>query len=289
VPTGLTHSTGIDLAPYDHWNFGANVDYGTLHDNLTGAKMERSALGAKVGYGADTVKFASAFEYRVDNMQSTDLSTSERRTWLTKNSLKYQFTPDWRFIGKFNYSDSKSSLGDFYNGGYTEAVAGYGYRPIENDRLNMLMKYTYFYNMPTAGQVTIANTATQFVQKSNIFSLDTIYDLTPRWSVGGKYAYRLGQVSMDRVNPEFFNSRASLYILRADWHVMHEWDAMIEGRMLDLPDAQDRRSGTLLGIYRHLGDNVKLGAGYNFSSFSDDLTDLTYDNRGIFINVIGTM
>jgi hypothetical protein len=94
---------------------------------------------------------------------------------------------------------------------------------------------------------------------------------------------------MDRVNPEFFNSRASLYILRADWHVMHEWDAMIEGRMLDLPDAQDRRSGTLLGIYRHLGDNVKLGAGYNFSSFSDDLTDLTYDNRGIFINVIGTM
>ncbi len=290
VPTGLTHSAGIDLAPNDHWNYGANADYGTLHDNLTGAKMDRSAFGAKVGYGADTVKFASAFEYRVDHMQSSvDLSTSERRTWLTKNSLKYQFTPDWRFIGKFNYSDSKSSLGDFYNGGYTEAVAGYGYRPVENDRLNVLMKYTYFYNVPTTGQVTIANTATQFIQKSNILSLDTLYDLTPRWTIGGKYAYRLGQVSMDRVNPEFFNSRASLYVARADWHVMREWDAMLEWRLLDLPDAQDRRSGNLVGIYRHLNDNFKIGAGYNFTSFSDDLTDLSYTYRGIFINAIGMM
>jgi flagellar motor protein MotB len=289
VPTGLTHSTGVDLAPNDRWNFGASLDVGTLRDNLTSAEMERKAVGAKVGYAFDAVKFASAFEYRVDNIQNPDLSNSERTTWLTKNSLKYQFTPDWRFIGKLNYSDSKSSLGDFYNGSYTEAVAGYGYRPVENDRLNALVKYTYFYNMPSAGQVTIANTAAEFIQKSHILSLDTVYDLTPRWSVGGKYAYRHGQVSMDRTNPEFFDSRASLYIVHADWHVLRHWDALIEGRMLDLPDAQDRRSGALLGIYRHLGDNIKLGAGYNFTSFSDDLTDLTYDNHGIFINLIGKM
>ncbi len=287
VPTGLTHATGVDLAPNDRWNFGASLDYGTLHDNQTGAKMTRKAGGVKMGYAFEAVKLASALEYRVDDMQSPDLSTSERTTWLTKNSLKYQFTPDWRFIGKVNYSNSKSSLGEFYDGKYTEAVAGYGYRPVENDRLNMLMKYTYFYNLPSASQVTIANTAAEFIQKSHIVSVDSLYDLTPRWSVGGKYAYRHGQVSMDRVNPEFFASRASLYILRADWHVVRHWDALIEGRMLDLPDAQDRRSGALLGIYRHLGDNVKLGAGYNFTTFSDDLTDLTYDNHGIFVNLVG--
>ena len=32
--------------------------------------------------------------------------------------------------------------------------------------------------------------------------------------------------------------------------------------------------GVLLGVYRHLGNHIKLGAGYNFSKFSDDLTDL---------------
>jgi hypothetical protein len=31
-----------------------------------------------------------------------------------------------------------------YDGGYTEAVVGYAYRPVNHDRLNALAKYTYF-------------------------------------------------------------------------------------------------------------------------------------------------
>lgn len=288
VPTGMTHSTGVEYAPNDSWNFGAHIDNGTLRDNFTGAKMERSGLGGTMGYGFEAVKVSSAIEFRKDNTQSpVDLSFSERTNWLTKNSLKYQITPDWRFIGKLNYSQSKSSLGEFYDGTYTEAVAGYGYRPVANDRLNMLVKYTYFYNLPSSGQVTIANTAAAFIQKSHIFSLDTIYDLTRSWSVGGKYAHKIGQVSQDRVNPEFFESRADLYIARLDWHFVHQWDLLTEVRLLSLPDAQDSRSGTLLGIYRHLNNYIKLGAGYNFTDFSDDLTDLSYTHHGIFINLIG--
>jgi hypothetical protein len=94
---------------------------------------------------------------------------------------------------------------------------------------------------------------------------------------------------MERTNPVFYDSRAQLYIVRADWYFVRRWDALIEGRMLNLPDAKDRRSGALLAIYRHLGDNVKLGAGYNFTNFSDDLTDLSYSSRGVFINLIGSM
>jgi hypothetical protein len=116
-----------------------------------------------------------------------------------------------------------------------------------------------------------------------------LYDLTPRWTIGGKYAYRLGQVSQDRVDPDFFDSRASLYIARADWHVVRHWDAFMEARLLDLPDAKDSKSGALLGIYRHLNDNVKLGGGYNFTEFSDDLTDLSYDSQGFFINLVAKM
>ena len=290
VPTGLTHSTGVDYAPNDRWNFAAHVDNGSLRDNLTAAKLERTGLGGSVGYGFDTVKVASALEYRRDQTQSPlDLSFSERTSWLTKNSLKYQVNPDWRFIGKLNYSQSKSSLGEFYDGTYTEAVAGYGYRPVLNDRLNMLMKYTYFYNLPSSGQVTIANTAAAFIQKSHIFSVDAIYDLSNSWSLGGKYAYKLGQVSQDRVNPVFFDSRASLYVARLDWHFVHQWDMTLEGRLLSLPDAQDNLSGVLVGIYRHINNYIKLGAGYNFTSFSDDLTDLSYTHQGLFINLIGKL
>jgi hypothetical protein len=34
---------------------------------------------------------------------------------------------------------------------------------------------------------------------------------------------------------------------------------------------------------------LKLGAGYNFTDFSDDLTDLSYDQQGAFVNIIGTL
>ena len=287
VPTGLTHAAGVDLAPNDRWNFGTSFDTGTLRDPLTGATMERSSLGLRLGYGHQKVSFTSAVEYRTDATQQPDLSIAERDSWLFKNGLKYQITPSWRLIGKLNHAISTSSLGENYDGKYTEAAVGYGYRPVDNDRLNTLFKYTYFYNLPVTDQLTGASVGGDFVQKSHIVSLDVVYDLTRSWTLGTKYAYRLGQLSMDRVNPEFFDSHAQLFVLRADWEFIRQWEAMVEARMLDLADAGDRRGGFLTAVYRHIGNHMKAGVGYNFTDFSDDLTDLSYDSQGVFINVIG--
>src|SRR5262249_56453843 len=132
----------------------------------------------------------------------------------------------WRLIGKLDHSVSDSSLGDFYAGGYTEAVVGYAYRPVRNDRLNAIAKYTYFYNVPTMGQVGLQNTAAEFLQKSHIAALDVNYDLTANWSVGSKYAYRIGQESLDRVNPKFFANPAQLAVARVDWRFPKGWDGL---------------------------------------------------------------
>jgi hypothetical protein len=47
--------------------------------------------------------------------------------------------------------------------------------------------------------------------------------------------------------------------------------------------------GGLVGVYRYLGDHFKVGVGYNFTDFSDDLTDLGYDHQGLFFNIVGTL
>jgi len=287
VPSGLMHASGVELAPFDRFNFRANFDFGTLTDPWTAAEIEIKALGASAGYGFDRLKIASALEYRIDNTQQPDTSFSERTSWLFKNSLKYQPSPDWRLIGRFNVSRSESSLGSSFDGEFTEAVMGCAYRPVANDRLNALLKYTYFYNVPPAEQS--AGTDSGVLQRSHIGSVDVMFDLTPRWTVGGKYAYRFGQLALDREAPEYFDSRAHLYVLRADWHFVHRWDVLAELRRLDLPDAQDSRSGVLVAVYRHLGNHLKLGVGYNFSDFSDDLTQLDYDHQGLFINLVGKM
>ena len=289
IPTGLTHAMGVDLAPTDRLTIGATADIGRLQDNNTGAIIERNAYGVKLGYGFDSFKYAGAIEHRTDKTENPDTSISTRVTTLYKNNLKYQLNPNWRLIGKFNHSTSVSSLGDFYNGDFTEAVLGYAYRPVENDNLNALFKYTYFYNLPATDQVAINNTAAEYIQKSNILALDVTYDISNSWSIGGKVARRFGEISLDRVNPVFFKSSANLYILRADWHVTHKWDALMEGRMLTIPEAGDTRQGGLFALYYHLGKKMKLGLGYNFTDFSDDLTDLDYDSKGVFVNFVAKM
>jgi hypothetical protein len=222
-------------------------------------------------------------------MQQLDAAFTNLKTWLFRNNFKFQITPDWRLIGKLDHSMSDNSQGQFYDGGYTQAVLGYGYRPVRSDRLDVLAKYTYFYNVPTVGQVTPQGTAAEFIQKSHIASVDVTYNLTQQWSVGGKYAYRMGEASLERVNPQFFDNTAALYIVRIDWHFRQEWEGTIEGRALDMPDLNQTRSGALVTVYRHLGKHVKAGLGYNFTNFSEDLTDMSFKSHGIFINVVGSM
>jgi len=287
--TGLTHGTGISFAPTQKWNLGLTTDIGTLQDVQTGAETERLAGGLQLSFALDTLQISSGVEYRNDDSEQLDLATTERTTWLFRNSFKYQISPAARFLGKLNHSQSDSSLGTFYDGGFTEAVLGYGYRPIRHDRLNALVKYTYFYNVPTTDQITLQNIAAEFIQKSHIAAVDLTYDITPQFSIGGKYAYRLGQISLDRENPVFFDNNASLYVIRNDYRFRKNWELLVEGRILDMPDLSESRSGALVAVSRYLGDHLKIGLGYNFTDFSDDLTDLSFDHHGVFLNLTGSM
>jgi hypothetical protein len=287
--TGLTHGTGINFAPTQKWSLGLTTDIGTLQDVQTGAETERLAGGVQLGFASDDLQISSGIEYRNDNAQQSDLSSTERKTWLFRNSLKYQISPAARLVGKLNHSESESSLGTFYDGGFTEAVFGYAYRPVRHDRLNALVKYTYFYNLPTTDQIGLQNIAAEFIQKSHIAAVDVSYDITQNFSIGGKYAYRLGQVSLDRDNPEFFDNNASLYVIRGDYRFRKNWEFLVEGRLLDMSDLNEQRSGALATVSRYLGDHLKIGIGYNFTDFSDDLTDLSYDHSGVFLNVTGSL
>jgi hypothetical protein len=287
--SGLTHSTGVNLVPSQRMSFSASSDIGRLQDALTGAETDRRAIGFRVGYSFDTLQLSSGLEYRTDETEQPDLTLTERTTWLIKNSFKYQITADSRLIGKLNHAASESSLGQFFDGGYTEAVLGYAFRPVRHERLNALVKHTYFYNVPTTEQITLRGTAAEYLQKSNVTAVDLTYDLTPRWSIGGKVAHRRGLLSLDRENPSFFDNNANLYIVRADFRFKKDWEGIVEGRVLDMPDLGDSRSGALVAVSRHINRHLKAGAGYNFTDFSDDLTDLDFDHRGFFLNLTGIL
>jgi uncharacterized repeat protein (TIGR01451 family) len=286
---GLSRAMGMTLGLTDRWSVAANWELGTLIDQQTSAETDRNAGGATVGYAFEDVQLSVGVEYRDDLTEQLDGSDDRRTTWLFRNNVKYQMTPDWRLLAKANHSMSDSSEGEFFDGGFTEVVAGAAFRPVKHDRLNALAKYTWFSNMPTTDQVGTLGSSSQFIQRSHVASLDVSYDLTPRWSIGGKYAYRRGEVALDRVNPDFFDNSAHLYILRTDYRFLKSWEVLGEGRMLDMPDLDERRAGALFTLYRYFGDHFKVGIGYNFTDFSEDLTDLSYDHHGFFFNVVGSL
>ena len=82
-------------------------------------------------------------------------------------------------------------------------------------------------------------------------------------------------------------ARRILGIIRADISFIKSWDAVLEARVLYAPEAHQTDFGALAAVYKHIGNNAKIGVGYNFGRFSDDLTDLTHDDQGVFLNVIG--
>ena len=84
----------------------------------------------------------------------------------------------------------------------------------------------------------------------------------------------------------YADNDAWLAVVNARYHVVHNWDMLFELRQLTSVQAGTSETGALAAAYRHFGNNMKLGVGYNFGSFLDDLTDLTQDDKGIFVNLV---
>ncbi len=283
--SGLIHSFGLDFAASDRWTWGGRFENGTISDPSTG-DIERTAASLSSGYHNDKTKYAGTAELRLEDSPAG----GKRTSWLVKNKLGYQTGPDWRLLADLDFAISESGLNDSLDADFIELGMGYAYRPTLNDRLNALFRYGYLQDTPSPGQLNASATsaANEYEQRSHVFSGDAIYDITPKWAIGGKVGYRFGQLKDTTIDgSDFFDSQALLLIGRADWHIVKEWDLTGELRYLAAKEAEDAKAGALIGAYRHLNQNLKVGAGYNFTDFSDDLTNLDYQSNGAFFNVIG--
>lgn len=52
-------------------------------------------------------------------------------------------------------------------------------------------------------------------------------------------------------------------------------------------DGGGSQQGWLAALDRDINKNFRIGVGYNFTEFSDDLTDFDYDQRSWFVNLTG--
>ncbi|KAG1694864.1 hypothetical protein GQR58_006810 [Nymphon striatum] len=75
----------------------------------------------------------------------------------------------------------------------------------------------------------------------------------------------LGRLRSDRDSGAWSRNDATLAAARVRYHMTKNWDAMAEYHWLNSDESKDTQHGAMISIDRHLGKNMKIGVGYNFT------------------------
>ncbi|MFS4439130.1 hypothetical protein ACMA5I_13015 [Paracoccaceae bacterium GXU_MW_L88] len=280
----LTSTYGVDYQANDFLTYSLGFDIGQIEDDESGDFKRRAvSLGAK--YQDDKLTASGRIEYRRERDDDDRPMTLDRDadTLLISMKADYDIDESRTLLGYFDYADTDTDESSIRDGRLTDVVLGFALRPVTNDRLNMLFKYRYLYDM--YGQTVDGTDSRGPRQESHVFTLDAEYDLTEKWALGGKIGGRWSEAASTS-SDDFYENDAWLVVANARYHIVHNWDVLLEARALHQEQADTTDSGFLAAGYRHFGNNFKVGAGYNFGKFSDDLTDLTLDDQGVFLNAI---
>jgi hypothetical protein len=285
LPGATSRSTsqayGVNYTPTDLWSLSGAFETGEVRDNT--GNLERVALSVGAAYDRDgDVTGRIRLEYRTDDGPGI---ARDRKTYGLSFGYGNSINENWRMLVDADALISDSDERAFLDGEYVRFSLGAAYRPIENEKVNALFRYTYYQDLPGVNQTDANGDDEGDKQRSHVLSANMLYDLNPKLTLGAKLGYRRGETA-PRGTELFVDNTATLGVVRLDYHVVSKWDMLAEGRVLRTKQTGTTESGALLGLYRHVGSNAKIGLGYEWGQVSDDLTDVNYDGGGAFVNII---
>ena len=281
---------GVRYKPSSNHNF--ELSYGAGQVKKSGSLTNESDITKRdvwtLGYGFDNPRF----EYRTKLEFRKEKGNENLEQWVTTNRIKTTQTGAWSWMGQFDYAKTTGTREDETLTDFTEAAIGFAYRPINHDKFNLFGKITYISGLDPEDQFNKSSSdysrldEDDYEQRSMVYSLEGVYELSPKLEVAFKGAHRKGELRY-RGEKEWFSSGASLYAGRLNYKLNKYWQAQIEYRTLSVDTADDRKSGWVTSIYRNLGAHGKIGVGYNWTDYNDDLTRLNYTSKGWFVNLVG--
>ncbi|MGB5866082.1 MAG: hypothetical protein WBG95_17480 [Sulfitobacter sp.] len=278
----LLSTYGVTYTPSTFLTYSATVDFGQRKDDLNG-DVERRAFTLGLRYEDEAFQAAARIELRYDDFEDAAEQDTDALFFVT--NANYKLSEEARLVFSADIADVEANGVSFNEGSLVDVSLGYAYRPIDNERLNVLFSYRFFFD--DVGQEVDGVSGFGPVQESHVLSIEGNYDLNPQWTLGAKFGARLSE-SATTAGGTLTNNDAFLGVINMRYHAVHKWDFLLEARQLALPDAGSARTGFLGAAYRQVGQHTQIGVGYNFGNFSSDLTDLTFDDRGVFLNLVAS-
>ena len=280
----LTSIYGVTYTPDQVRSYSMGMLSGQTRES-DGTNVNRDGVSFGLTHNnADGVNYRLRAEYRRDRSDNPARFT-RRHSWLVSGELNYQTSDDWRLIAGLDMVLSDGDGVSFRDGRYIEGRVGYAYRPVDHDRLNVLISYTFLDDQPGADQVNIDGDTGGPRQRSHIVNAALSYDLDERWTLGLKYGFRHREQT-DRITGVTSRSIGHLGIARLDYRIVHQWDIMGEVRAFHAPRANTTEYGAIMGVYRELNPNARIGVGYSWGGVSDDLRRIERAREGVFLNII---
>ncbi|WP_094751845.1 hypothetical protein [Psychromonas sp. CD1] len=259
-----------------------NIEYNDDPLNTITGQVYRQAISFNISMDLDTITLKNKIEYRLDDKQS---SNEKIKQWVTTNSYTQHLTEEYTLFAKFNYSKAVNNIKDVLLERFIESSVGFAYRPIYNDKLNLLAHYTYLVDFDN-----LYRDVDYSDEKSHIIETEAIYSWDANWDLGTKYAYKDKYEAYQRESSSTVDVNSHIYLvgLSASYRIMKDWDVSGEYHWKVDTINNELEQGALVSFNKYISANFKIGVGYNFSAFDDNLTnDDDYDAQGVFINLIG--
>lgn len=276
----LTSAYGVEYKANDFLSHSVAINFGEVNDDVNG-DFDRRGLSLGTRYSDTDLTVRVLGEVRIDDADSIS-ARSDSETFIASADVAYKIDPSRRMLFSLRAAQTNSDDDPDLDGDFLETTFGYALRPVDNERLNMLVSLRYLRD--TYGQTVDGVTRGGDLQNSAVVSIEGNYDVNERWTIGTKLGYRWTESGQDQDN--LIDNNAFLAIVNARWHLVNEWDVLLEARQFGAVDAGTTETGLLGAVYKQVGKGTQIGIGYNFGSFSDDLTDLTADDGGAFINIV---
>ncbi|MGR3541077.1 MAG: hypothetical protein ACU0BS_06580, partial [Hasllibacter sp.] len=279
--SSLVSAYGLDYEFTDTLRTTVTVEAGAVRDGL-GTDLDRRAATFGLLYDTAEATASARVEWREETGDRQGDPIDSETVLLTARA-EYRLDDERRLVFSVDHAETRTEDSPILDGDYTEVILGYAYRPVLDDRLNVLARYRYLDDQYGQREDGLDEDGPR--QRSHVLSVDALYDLNRRWTLGGKLGVRLSETAAGEGLP-YVENDAALAVLSARYRFNRRWDALIELRRFEAWDADFAETGVLLAGSRQINANLSLGAGFNFGSFSDDLTDLTRDDHGAFVNLV---
>jgi uncharacterized repeat protein (TIGR01451 family) len=138
-------------------------------------------------------------------------------------------------------------------------ISGIGYRPVNNDKLNLLAKYEYEDDLDMIS-LSISDYA------SHLASIEAIYDITPKWEIFGKYALKS---SLENASGIKTHSLTDLKTAKLIYKFTPYLDLGGTYRILQNYNTDTIKQGAAGEVGVTVFNHLRVAVGYNFLDYSD--------------------